>query len=91
MVALGSRTEQRQIHSRRELAAVLVALGLPSDEARRHAEALFSKRPGDAALESARPRQELWRATGLPAWAILAILAGIVLLYVLARIYFHRH
>jgi hypothetical protein len=85
-VDLGGRAGQRQVSSRRQLQRMLQELGVPSAEAGPAAASIWRTRPKDAGVESARPNQELWRATGLPAWAILLILLGLLALFIPYRV-----
>jgi hypothetical protein len=86
MVDLAGRSDQRQIGSKHDLAELLSAVGISTAEAEREAETLWRRRPKDAAAEGSRPNQELWRTTGLPAWAIGLIVLGLIALYILYRV-----
>ncbi len=86
LVETATQSAQRQVDSRRALAQLLADLGLPAAEARTHADALWHARPKDAGLADARPGEELWRATGLPAWGLLLVLAAVVALFVAVRV-----
>ena len=79
---------QRQVTTRADLADVLGEAGVPGEEAERLARAFWAERPADAGLESSRRDEALWRATGLPAWAILLLAAAVFGLYVLLRFSF---
>jgi hypothetical protein len=61
LVDATGRTDQRQVTSRHELADLLAGLGMTRAEAETEARSLWSTRPGDAAAETSRPYQELWR------------------------------
>jgi hypothetical protein len=85
MVETQGRSGQRQVRSRHDLADLLAGLGMPPSAAEEEARSLWHARPSDAAAETSRPYQEMWRATGLPPWAVAVILLGIIALYVLYR------
>jgi hypothetical protein len=86
LLDLAGRSLQRQVRSERDLVQLLASAGLPSVEAKAHGTSLWHARPKDAGIEAARPRQALWRATGLPAWAIALILVALIALFVLFRV-----
>ena len=59
---------------------------MPAAEAGPAAASVWRTRPKDAGVESARSNQEMWRATRLPAWAILLILLGLLALFIAYRV-----
>jgi hypothetical protein len=77
---------QRQVSSPHELADLLADAGVRAEEAERLAETYWHERPRDAGFETARRGEAMWRSTGLPAWAILLVVLGVVALYVLFRL-----
>jgi hypothetical protein len=86
LVDLRGKSLQRRVGSRRELTRLLTDAGLGPEEAQRLAASLWHERPRDAAMEALRPGQEMWRATGLPAWAILLILLLLIAVFVMSRV-----
>lgn len=86
LVDLRGKSLQRRVGSRRELTRLLTDAGLGPEEAQRFAASLWHEWPRDAAMEAPRPGQEMWRATGLPAWAILLILLLLIAVFVMSRV-----
>lgn len=77
---------QQQVSKPAQLALLLTEAGLAREEAGRVAAALWAERPADAALGAARRNEAMWRATGLPWWAVLGILLAVAALFVLFRL-----
>jgi len=86
MIDLHGRSGQRQVKSWHELADLLVDVGFPRNEAAAEARSLWHARPTDAAAETSRPGEEMWKATGLPAWAVALVLLAVIAIYVLYRV-----
>jgi hypothetical protein len=78
---------QRQVGRELELAALLRELGLTEVEAANAAAEAWLQRPPSAALSDARPGESLRRATSIPAWLLVLILAAFcaLALYALTR------
>jgi len=82
LVDTPSGSLQRQVAKRAAQRGWLVDAGLARDEAEELAATLWKRRPADAGIESASRDEAPWYATGLPTWAIFAILLAVVALYV---------
>lgn len=91
LVSVGSDRDQKQVDSRRELAAFLRQRGLSEREADEIAEAAWKERPRDAAEHVATSRDSLVAATGLSTGTVLLIVIAFfvafsaIAIYVLSR------
>ena len=70
----------------RNFAGCLLAAEPYRNEAAAEARSLWHARPTDAASETSRPGEEMWRATGLPAWAVALVLLAVIAIYLLYRV-----
>jgi hypothetical protein len=81
MLEVGGRATQSQCRRPKELAARLVSLGLPADEAGKVAHELWRQRPGDASMQS--DSQSVIMAIGNQ-WVVAIIILLVIALIVVA-------
>jgi hypothetical protein len=87
LVTIGSDEGQKQIDSRRALAAYLQARGLSNREAGDLARKAWKERPRDAGQHVATSDESLIGATGLSKGTILLIVLAFVVFTVLVVVY----
>jgi hypothetical protein len=87
LVTVGSDRGQKQVGTRRELAAYLRERGLSDREADELSRGAWRERPRDAAEHAATPSDSLKAATGLSTGTVLLILLAFILAFALIAFY----
>jgi hypothetical protein len=88
MLEAEGRTNQFQCRRSKDLAAGLVAVGLPADEADEVARALWRQRPGDASM----PTDSASAALGVGnQWVVAAVILLLIAMFVIVFGYLLPH